>query len=91
MVYRKYHWEQNSDCEEIECTTLYAYVRIDKKWAKIGYYGSECKMFSKLDLKQEEEDRKLKQKARNMTKLIRHAKKMTPEQVHEQIKLINSS
>ena len=58
MVFRREHW----DCNEIECKYLTAYVRIDGKWTKIGYFGSECKRFELLDLKQEEKDRLIKQK-----------------------------
>ena len=74
MVYRKYHWEQSDDCDE-ECTSLTAYVRIEGKWTRIGYYGSECKKFSPLDLQQEEEDRMLKHRLaeiKNEMKRIRN-------------------
>lgn len=57
MVYRNYH----EDCD-YDCTRLVAYVRMDGKWIKIGHYGSECKQFEPLDLKQEEQDRLQKEK-----------------------------
>ncbi|MCV0412195.1 hypothetical protein [Nitrosarchaeum sp.] len=60
MVYRNYHCEKNNSCDDDSCTTLSAYVRIEGKWTKIGYYGSLCKQFSHLDLQQEEKDRQLK-------------------------------
>ena len=91
MVYRKYHYERNDQCENEECTSLNAYVRIEGRWTRIGYYGSECKQFNQLDLKQEEKDRKLKQRVRDLTKLVRNAKNMTLEQVDEQIKHFNNS
>lgn len=60
MVYRLDHSEKNEDCDEIECKALTAYVRIDGKFTKIGYFGSECKKFKLLDAQQEQEDFELK-------------------------------
>ena len=51
MVYRREH-----NCT-VECTELTAYVRIEGKWVRVGYYGSECNRLDSLDLKQEERDR----------------------------------
>jgi hypothetical protein len=51
MVYRNEH-----NCD-MDCTRIVAYVRIEGKWTKIGYYGSECRQFEALDLQQEEHDR----------------------------------
>ena len=62
MVYRKYHCERDVKCEDDSCTALTAYVRINEKWTRIGHYGSECKIFTPLDLKWEAEDRQLKQR-----------------------------
>ena len=61
-MYRNYHW----DCKEIECKKLASYVRIDGKWTKIGYFGSECKKFELLDLNQEEKQRLDKQQLEEM-------------------------
>ena len=91
MVYRQYHYEKNDQCEDEECTALTAYVRVDSKWTRIGYYGSECKMFSKLDLKKEKEDRELKQRVRDLIKLTRNAKNMSIEEVHEWIRHFDKS
>ncbi len=57
MVYRKEH-----DCNVSECTELTAYIRVEGKWVRVGYYGSECNRFDSLDLKQEERDRDLREK-----------------------------
>ncbi len=89
MVYRNFHYEKNENCEIEECTALSAYVRVNTKWVKVGYYGSECNLFSKVDLKQDEKDRKLKQRVRNLTKLVSNAKNMTLEEVNESIKQFN--
>jgi len=56
MVFRRFHCEKNEQCEDDSCTALAAYVRIEGKWTKIGYYGSLCKQFSNLDLQKEEEE-----------------------------------
>jgi len=72
-----------------ECTALTAYVRKDSKWIKIGYYGSECNLFSKIDFEQDEKDTKLKQRVRDLKKLISNAKSMTYEEVNESIKRSN--
>jgi len=56
LVYRKEH-----DCQSAECTELTAYVRIEGKWTRVGYYGSECNRFDSLDLKQEERDKETKE------------------------------
>lgn len=86
MVYRNYHYEKNDQCEDEECTGLTAYVRIEGKWTRIGYYGSECKQFSKLDLEQDEKDRKLKRRVRELTNLVKKSKKMSLEEVQDSIK-----
>jgi len=57
MVYRSKHW----DCNEMGCKSLTAYVRIDGKWTKVGYFGLECKKFELLNEEQEEKDRLAKQ------------------------------
>ena len=62
MVYRNFHCERDAKCEDDSCTALTAYVRMEGKWTRIGHYGSECKIFTPLDLKWEEEDRQLKQR-----------------------------
>ena len=75
MVYRKYHWEQSEQCDGGECTALTAYVRIEGKWTRIGYYGSECKKFEPLDLQKEEQDKLAKQRRDNIKlemRQIRH-------------------
>jgi len=79
MVYQKYHWEQNYDCKEVECMTLTAYVRIDGKWTRIGYYGSECKKFEPFDLQQEEQDRLHKEKRNFVKSQLRQIKQENRE------------
>ena len=91
MVYRCFHYEKYDPCEDEECTALSAYVRIEGKWTKIGYYGSECKQFSPLDLEQEKEDRRIKQRARMLTDLVKKSKKMSLNEVNESIKRFNES
>jgi len=91
MVYRKYHWEQSEQCDGVECTALTAYVRIEGKWTRIGYYGSECKQFNELDLKQEEEDKKIKQRVRELTKLVRNSKRMSLDDIENWKKCFRSS
>ena len=91
MVYRCFHYEKYDLCEDEECTALTAYVRIEGKWTKIGYYGSECKQFSPIDLKQDEEDRKIKRRARMLTDLVKKSKKMSLEEVQDSIKRFNES
>ncbi|WP_428324917.1 hypothetical protein [Nitrosopumilus sp.] len=86
MVYRNYHEECNEDC-----TRLMAYVRIDGKWTKIGYYGSKCKQFSQLDLKQEREDRRIKRRVRELTNLVKKSKKMSLDEVKDSIKRFDES
>jgi len=56
MVYRKEH-----DCQSAECTELTAYIRVEGKYTRVGYYGSECNRFDSLDLKQEERDKETKE------------------------------
>lgn len=91
MVYRNFHYEKNDQCEDEECTALSAYVRIEGKWTRIGYYGSECKQFSPLDLEQEREDRRIKQRVRMLTDLVKKSKKMSLEEVQDSIKRFNES
>ena len=91
MVYRCFHYEKYDPCEDEECTALTAYVRIEGKWTKIGYYGSECKQFSPLDLEQDEKDRKLKQRVRELTNLVKKSKKMSLDEVKDSIKRFNES
>ena len=86
MVYRSFHYEKNDQCPDDECNTLTAYVRVEGKWTRIGYYGSICNQFSPLDLKQEEEDRKLKQRVRMITDLVRKSRKMSSEDFQEAIR-----
>jgi len=74
MVYRREHWQISDNCKEIECKPLTAYVRIEGKWTRIGYYGYECKKFEPLDLEQEEQDRQLKQKLENIKSEIKNAR-----------------
>jgi len=57
MVYRREH-----DCQSVECTELTAYIRVEGKWVRIGYFGSACKQFNELDLQKEERDRELREK-----------------------------
>ena len=59
------------------------------KWTRIGYYGSICNQFSPLDLKQEEEDWKLKQRVIMITDLVRKSRKMFSEDFETQLKRID--
>ncbi len=56
MVYRREH-----DCNSAECTELTAYIRVEGKWIRVGYYGSECEKFNSFDLQREERDRETKE------------------------------
>jgi len=85
-VYRKFHYEKYDPCPDEECTALSAYVRIEGKWTKIGYYGSICKQFSELNLEQEEKDRKLKLKLRLLTDLVKKSRKMSYDEFKDAIK-----
>ncbi|WP_428324352.1 hypothetical protein [Nitrosopumilus sp.] len=89
MVYRRFHHEKYDQCEDEECTALTAHVRIDGKWTRIGYYGSECKQFSTLNLEQEREDRRIKRQARMLTDLVKKSKKMSLDEVKDSIKRLN--
>ncbi len=75
MVYRNFHW----DCDEIECKRLVAYVRIDGKWIKIGYWGSECHKFELIDEKQEEQERLAKQRPDHIKSEMRQVKQENRE------------
>ena len=81
MVYRNYH----DECKE-DCTRLMAYVRIDGKWTRIGYYGSECKQFEPLDLQQEEQDKLQKAKHDLIKSKLRQAK----QEGRERLKIIET-
>ena len=41
MVYHKSHF----DCSQMNCQSYSAYIRVQKKWIKIGKYNSKCKTF----------------------------------------------
>ena len=86
FMYRKYHWEQNEQCDGGECTSLTAYVRIEGKWVKIGSYGSECKKFEALDLQQEEQERLAKQRRDNIKLEMRRIK----QENRDKLKIIKS-
>jgi len=77
MVYRREHW----NCNAVECKPLTAYVRIDGKWARIGYYGSECNKFEPLDLQQEEQDRLTKQRLDHIKSEMRQVKQENKERL----------
>jgi len=62
-VYRSDH----DDCEVRECKKLTSYIRIDGKWTKIGYFGTNCKKFFHVDHEQEKRSREL----RDRLKMIR--------------------
>jgi len=42
MVYRKSHL----DCNNNNCQSYCAYIRVQKKWIKAGEYNSKCKTFT---------------------------------------------
>ena len=48
------------------CKRLVAYVRIDNKLKKIGYFGTGCEQFELLNLQKEAEDRLTKAKLLQM-------------------------
>lgn len=77
MVFRREHM----NCNEYECTELTAYVRIEGKMTRIGYYGSECKQFEPLNLQREEEDKKLKQRMDFIKSEIKQAKQENKERL----------
>ena len=77
MVYRREHW----NCNVVECKPLIAYVRIDGKWRRIGHYGSECKKFEPLDLKQEEQDRLTKQRLDHIKSEMRQVRQENRERL----------
>lgn len=81
MVYRRDHWPKDDNCDAIECKPLTAYVRIDGKWTKIGYFGSECKKFEPLDLQQEEQERLAKQRLDHIKSEMRQAKQENRERL----------
>jgi hypothetical protein len=68
MVYRNEH-----NCDR-DCTRLVTYVRIEDKWTRIGYYGSECRQFEVLDLQQEEKDRLDREKLNSIKLQLRQFK-----------------
>ena len=45
MVYRKPHL----DCNEIDCQSYSAYIRVQKKWIKAGEYNLTCKTFTSAE------------------------------------------
>jgi len=45
MANYRYH----TDCSSYECKIYTAYIRINKKLTKIGYYHTECHKFSLCD------------------------------------------
>lgn len=79
MVYRKYHSEQSKICDGGDCMTLTVYVRIEGKWTRIGYYGSECKKFEHLDLQQEELDKQSKERMIQLNTEMRQIKQENRE------------
>ena len=81
MVYRRYHWQITDNCEAIECKPITAYVRIDGKWTRIGYYGSECNKFEPLDLQQEEQDRLTKQRLDHIKSEMRQVEQENRERL----------
>lgn len=68
-VYRREH--ELSNCKEWECKPLFAYVRMEGKWVRIGTYGSECNIFEPHDPVAEQEDRLRKQR---ITAILARAK-----------------
>lgn len=63
------------------CKRLVSYVRIDGKWTKIGYYGTECKQFEPLDLVMEEEDRQRKERLLELQLEIKQDKQQSREEI----------
>ena len=87
MVFKREHW----NCNESDCKQLTASVRIDGKWTRIGFYGSECHKFEPLDLEKEENEkqerrridsikyeiRKVRQESRERRKVIENEFNLT--------------
>ena len=69
MVYVSEH-----DCN-FDCKRLTAYIRIEGKWVRIGHYGSGCKEFEHLDLEQEEKDKQLALKSKEINNMIKQTRK----------------
>jgi len=45
LVYRKPH----PSCSESNCQSYSAYIRVQKKWIKVGEYNSKCRTFTPAD------------------------------------------
>jgi len=45
LVYRKPHL----GCNERNCNSYSAYIRVQKKWTKAGEYNSRCSTFTPVD------------------------------------------
>lgn len=58
------------DCDR-DCKRLTAHIRLDGKWTKIGYFGSECKQFQLVDWEKENEEREDNRLARKKQAEIR--------------------
>jgi len=81
MVYRADH-----DCTE-DCKRLAAYVRIDDKLTKIGYFGTGCHQFELLDLQKEAEDKLIKARLLQINSEIRQVNRENRERLNA-IKII---
>jgi len=86
MVYRRYH----ENCEEIECNPLSAYVRIDGKWEKIGYFGTECKKFELLDLEKEKAKKEQDRKNKENLVQVRAEMRKIKEESREKLKIMDN-
>jgi len=51
MAYHNVH----IDCNKTECDTRSAYIRLDKRWVKVGHYSTGCKSFDPTDQNQKEQ------------------------------------
>jgi len=86
MVYRQEHW----DCKEDECKSLATYVRIDGKWKKIGYFGTECKKFELLDLEKERIEKEQNRKSKENLAQIRADMNQIKLEGRERLKIIKN-
>jgi len=73
MTYRKPH----VDCDESNCQSYSAYIRVKKKWTKAGEYNSKCRTFTPVDdvktyneIKQEEFDKFLAERLPDLKRMV---------------------
>lgn len=62
-------------CNDKDCKILTSYVRIDRKWTKIGYFTTCCKKFELADTANEWELQQASRVHRTMKPFKRRPKK----------------